>query len=467
MSSDTHPQNEDLTEDSSQEIRHIADHTQETQAHKGTLWDTLFYKTVLGGDVALVRKVVEYMEEHDMTTTLDWLFQRHEYASLAATTLKDKSQHVRPQKVAVFFLLVLVNIILSPVFYALHILSASWLNRKQKRISENIDLPLVFAVFTQNPDMVTYFLSQGVHLDDVDHKGSNVFHYIADMSAESSECGVEMFKSTASLVHDPVLLRSLLMEQRNSSGMTPVEATAKCGSPILLTEMLRSQEKAPSKSKKKSCSKLELVDVSYYESGSITHLSMLLNHLSDRDVACMPKEDLEVFSKKELLGKWAWLKTKQMMGGVLMFQISDIIITVLMLLILSASFIGKYGRSFDTWRYEQLGRIELQEVTCLGDKMRASSSAKMPSTALLVTVSYYKQKTILEELWQENSTQVENLFFNTKLTAPSLMRFYDRDSKMWNIKFLKLTTSEVDELYNSADEMPWANSYSRRPRDIY
>ena len=86
--------------------------------------------------------------------------------------------------------------------------------------------------------------------------------------------------------------------------------------------------------------KLEFVDVTKYEAGSITDQSTLPNLLSDRDVAKMTKDDLLIFDRATFIGKWISLKIRQMIAGVMLFQICDIVMTGIILFLLSSKYIG-------------------------------------------------------------------------------------------------------------------------------
>ena len=57
--------------------------------------------------------------------------------------------------------------------------------------------------------------------------------------------------------------------------------------------------------------KLELVDVTKYEAGSLADQSTLLNLLSDTDIVNMTTHDLQLFSKASFVADWMRLKVKQ------------------------------------------------------------------------------------------------------------------------------------------------------------
>ena len=158
--------------------------------HKGRAfrrrYDTYFYTIVLGGNTRAIQNAVEYMENNGMKDILDWLLKRADKKPSKYKTLL-QSYSVTARRCAIFFLLMVFNIITTPVFYFIHKMTYAMFNQRKKRISKNIRLPLAYAVFSQKEDMWTYFLTLGAGVMDSDSEGNNIFHYIADMSAESPD----------------------------------------------------------------------------------------------------------------------------------------------------------------------------------------------------------------------------------------------------------------------------------------
>ena len=133
----------------------------------------------------------------------------------------------------------LLNIIITPVFYVIHTATYALLNRQEKRISTNIRLPLAYAVFSQKEDMCIYFLSLGVCFMDSDSEGNNVFHYMADISAESPDRAIAMFKMLVEFMNDMDSVKALVLDKTNTAGLSAMEYVVKYGSPALMTEMLQ------------------------------------------------------------------------------------------------------------------------------------------------------------------------------------------------------------------------------------
>ena len=263
--------------------------------------DTYFYTIVLGGNTQAIQNAVDYMENNGMTDVLSWLLKRTKNNPSKYKTLL-KSRFVNVKRCVVFFLLMLLNIITTPVFYVIHTVTYALLNRQEKRISKNIRLPLAYAVFSQKEDMCMYFLSLGVCFMDSDSEGNNVFHYMADISAESPDGAIAMFKMLVEFMNDMDSVKALVLDKTNTAGLSAMEYVVKYGSPALMTEMLQfpnllrhsvltvtdkslkfNVKREPSKEQTRlSDTSIDHVDVSRYECGSLVHQSSLLNHLFDR-----------------------------------------------------------------------------------------------------------------------------------------------------------------------------------------
>ena len=466
--SDIEKEDNSETMEASAEVIHIANQAKETFTAKGHQWNTYFYKIVLSGNVKVTKEVVEYMKDNSMENVLDWLWQRASYEEMAHHKRR-KSGKLRVLRILMFIAFVVVDIILTPVFYALHIMSTMLLNREQRRISSKIRLPLAFAAISQSKELMAYFLSQGVEIDHVDKYGNNVFHYISDLSSVAAQSAIDIFQNTVSFIDDSDMVRELLIEQRNSSGLTAIEYVAKFGSPALLSKILthpnllqhisfascadgvhfaalESEDLKPSESSASDNAKtrLEIVDVSKYESGSIMDQSSLLNILSDRDVAKMNKEDLQMFEDGQLVGKWVKLKTKQMLVGVMTLQCIDVAITGVLLYLLSTSFIGTHGSTFRSWMYQQDITTVLREVQTWGHGYSD-------------IYTYEAYTTLIEELKDKLEDRFINklrilepekadLLFNKTLKD----KYDDLYTVRWNVTFAQPV---LDELFDQAIQM--------------
>ena len=246
----------------------------------------------------------------------------------------------------------LLNIITTPVFYVIHTFTYALLNRQENRISKDIHLPLAHAMLSQKEDMCMYFLSLGVCFMDSDSEGNNVFHYMADISAESPDRAIAMFKMLVEFIKDMDSVKALVLNKANTAGLSALEYVVNYGSPALMTEMLQfpnllrhsvlavidnsltfNVKKEPSKGKiRLSDTSIDYDDVSRYECGSLVHQSSLLNHLSDGSLMMMSPVDLKLFHSTALVGKWMSMKVKQMVAGVVSLHVLDVVFTCFLLL---------------------------------------------------------------------------------------------------------------------------------------
>ena len=207
-------------------------------------------------------------------------------------------------------------------------------------------------------------------IDHVDHYGNNVFHYVADLSAVAPSKAIQIFQNIVKGINDMDYVKRLLEQERNSAGLTAVEYAAKFGSPSLLSQILKQpnlmhttpftaradcvafsdgDDQAESEVIDHDCStRVELVNVSMYEAGSLADQSSLLNILSDRIVVNISQTELQIYSDAEFMGKWLVLKCKQMLPGVVFFHMCDCIFTCILVYLLNTTLIGQKGVAFET-----------------------------------------------------------------------------------------------------------------------
>ena len=419
----------------SKDVARIASQAEETFKNEGCCWDTYFYKVVLAGNVKVIKQVVSYMEKDGSTEALDWLFQRHEFEDIRHRKKKNSSR-LEIVRVLIFIILTSVNIMLTPVFYVLHLLVTSFFNQKRKRISGKIQLPLAYAAFSQNKEMVLFFLSQKVDIDHVDHYGNNVFHYVSDLSAVAPNKAIQIFQNIVKGINDMEYVKRLLEQERNSAGLTAVEYAAKFGSPCLLSQILKQpnllhttpfavhadcvafndgEDQATIEVNNHDAgTRVELVNVSMYEASSLTDQSSLLNILSDRIVAKMSQTDLQIYSDAEFMGKWLILKCKQMLPGVVFFQICDFIFTCILVYLLNTRFTGTDGAAYQSWYFGALHQIQMDELTAWS---KNTSSPFHPQAFHRIEndIRLQLQQRAFEHLWESDEDKVRNLLNATSL----------------------------------------------------
>ena len=423
-------------------------------------YETYFYKVVLGGNVKVVKQVVDYMDQNGMSDALDWLMKREDH-SKTKTQETNHSCQLCFSQFFMFVLLTTVSLFITPVFYMLHIMSTTFFNRQQERISANIKLPLAFAAFSQSKDMMQYFLLQRVDIENVDSQGNNIFHYIADLSAIAAERSIEIFSSVIQYVENEITSKQLIVEQRNSAGLTAVEYAAKFGSTALLAHILKhpnllkqttfavgKEEVRFHANNKENLSDantwLELADVTRYEAGSITDQSTLLNLLSDRDVRKMTKRDLALFENTSFVGTWISLKIKQMLSGILLLHITDFILTALLLVVLNVN-----GLSYPVslWKTQENLEVLLTEIQAFSHN--ESVIFEQDAFHRIMDQVYHDKKiSYFQEILNEEKKQ--HIFEKASHMFSSVSVYFNESLDNWKLSDFTVPAWTVDLLYESA-----------------
>ncbi len=195
--------------------------------------DTVLFRLVLGGNVGLVRAILEYMRDNHMEEELAWttgVKQHPMYNNIYKTSGWKWFNHIL--RFLTFLVLWVLFAISTPVFYLLHAVICRITTKLSARISKKPKLPLVFAVLSGNVEMVKVFLQFGVTTDSCDSQGNNLYHYLAD----KSETDPEVFSRCHKLlkkVTDPsqhAMLLEIITGRENEMGITPLEMLVLRGS---------------------------------------------------------------------------------------------------------------------------------------------------------------------------------------------------------------------------------------------
>ena len=210
--------------------------------------DTLFFKLVRGGNVSMVTQTLEYMTAHRLNDAMTWALSpdteyRPESPRQEPTRSTGYTQARRLLRVVVFAVLWIVSVIVTPVFYILHATSCTLVSGFVGRISHNPDLPLLFAVLSENADMVRLFLQYGVSPRCTDRHGNTVYHYLADISAEDPDkfkrCHLLMKEAVDDSQHS--LLTDSLANKENDMGLSPLEFLVHRGSIAVFIHLTREE----------------------------------------------------------------------------------------------------------------------------------------------------------------------------------------------------------------------------------
>ena len=457
----------------------IAKQADKIYRKQSTKWETHFYKLVLGGNVDEVTRVVDYMNANGMTDTLNWLLKKE--TAQKHSSCSCSSARLFLIRIYMFLCLLFVTVVITPVFYMAHMLSVSLLNRTQRRISKRSNLPLALAVFSRSQDMIKYFISIGVDIQQTDDEGNNVFHYIADLSATSREKANVMLDTSIEIFADYVPLDSIkrmLVDDRNSAALTVLEYSAKYGSLACLTKLLKmpnilqETEIAVAKQDVSLASngasivphantKLELIDVTKYEAGSLADQSTLLNLISDTDIVDMTEDDLEFFSKSSFVKNWISLKLNQMWPGIMVFQTIDIVVTVCLVLLLT----GSYNFDIYPWVSQNELPVYLTELNAFSEN-KSNVFKQTNFQRLISDMQFKEQVTYLAEVCV-NESVCESVVDISRKRNPKVNRYFNTVDTNWDIGDLKTPKWVTEEFYSVAMAMDdlyeyWDNFYILR-----
>ena len=183
------------------------------------------------------------MYQHSMMREITWAIGKQPENSRRArfktqNQPSDHSSSTGPQehamlkqvRVSCFVVLFILFILTSPMFYAVHaVLCQLDMQRHKGWDSKNLQLPLMYALLSEERDMVELFLDYGCSIKDQDADGNNVYHHLATMSAADSQKAIRCHTILISVCNDESAAY-VITEQQNRMCYTAWEYTAKYGS---------------------------------------------------------------------------------------------------------------------------------------------------------------------------------------------------------------------------------------------
>ncbi|KAK2153344.1 hypothetical protein LSH36_300g04081 [Paralvinella palmiformis] len=203
--------------------------------------NTLFFRFVTGGNVTIAREIIRCLHSEELKRELSWATGKptedevaEHYRLLEQVTRT--SQLIRKWLCFVVFFVLFVAT--SPVFYGLH--AIFWelgARRRVKSDSCSIKLPLVYALLSEDRDMVKLFLDSGCPVSKQDADGNNVYHYLARISADDSQKAIRCHEILKSACEDVDALKYVVTAQENKMRFTAWEYTAKYGSLLLCCKL--------------------------------------------------------------------------------------------------------------------------------------------------------------------------------------------------------------------------------------
>ncbi len=193
----------------------------------------------------LVTPVLKYMKENQLKDEMTWALGKDWEPSVhsKAVPFRLYKQLRWAGRVILFLILWLLFAVLTPVFYVLHAISCQGMTKAVGRISESPDLPLLFAVLSENADMLCLFLQYRISPWCTDRHGNTVYHYLADISAEDPD----KFKRCHQLMKEAVddsehsLLTDILANKENDMGLSPMEILLYRGSIAIFIHLNREE----------------------------------------------------------------------------------------------------------------------------------------------------------------------------------------------------------------------------------
>ncbi len=183
--------------------------------------DTAFFGIVQGGNTPVVRHVLQKLVGDNCFAELEWI--------TCATGKKRVGCWCVVAQVLLFALIFVATIILTPLCYLCHSACMKIFESRRRSLCRTPELPLVFALYSGEADMVELFLSL-VSMADTDSDGNNVYHYLSEMSMAEYDRALHCHQLLLQSHGDNTALRHAITNQENWLGLTALEHCARYGS---------------------------------------------------------------------------------------------------------------------------------------------------------------------------------------------------------------------------------------------
>ena len=345
---------------------------------------------IRGGNVYFIRKLIHFLKRNGLRQELRWLLgtdRSHKLRGQRRAGVRCQQEGLSANmgsrervpcttRMCHFFGFMFIFIwyvILTPIFYAVHsIVHQIYMSNCWKRPSQNADLPLFYALLSENPNMVRLFLENGSSSLSQDKDGNNVYHYLADLSLEEPHEAWRCHQVLSTCVADTKTLREVITRQKNALGLTALEVVAKFGS-LHFFQKLSNEEAAIgsqilkvsegslaakiSDAKTSSEIKLNLdpdvndgiitdaerrtsrsslrvvqIDVSMWENNDIMgRQSYPLQLISSRNVDAMPEIDVNSLLQCKFINKWMQRKLRRYFVYIVIGHLIELLVTLLFL----------------------------------------------------------------------------------------------------------------------------------------
>jgi hypothetical protein len=329
---------------------------------------------MLGGDVNTVRMVLADLDKGTFHKEKVWLLG-HDVENEKPTLCRNI--YGVCSRFLAFVCLFVFTVITHPIFYMVHAGLFAVFSRKEKLI-KCVNLPMVFAVMSRTPaEMMTILHKHGVSVCSQDKNGNNIFHYLVSLSLENSQLACKKVDTVLCFINDKITGKDLIFSRRNRQWLSSFDYAAKYGSlniirhitqhpflserqfpdPLISTNERGSETILPCEGI--STARVNLVDVTLYEKGTLQARSYFLNLLSQLNMEKLHSAEVTIFCINPFIQQWCQIKTTCITYVLIVRQSLDIFVTL---------FIFVYVVSLE--RYPKLnanaiGKIVMHEIHAL------------------------------------------------------------------------------------------------------
>ena len=201
----------------------------------------LFYQLIEDGETNNVDNVMQRLESN----ARKWILGLQNPENKHATSLTN-ARCCGYFRVISLIITTIIFVILTPVFYVIHGLIASFCRHWQLRgSSRQYPVPLFSAVLRGRLDVVTVLITHGAEYSQTDADLNNVLHHLSLISAEDPTTALHGYRSLRDALKEgegKTVMKNLL-QAKNKQGLCPAEQCALYGALRLCTELINDMSK--------------------------------------------------------------------------------------------------------------------------------------------------------------------------------------------------------------------------------
>ncbi len=198
----------------------------------------LFYQLIEDGDAKAVDNVMQRLEPKARKWILGLQHSKRKHAE--CVRLERRGHVITRIITAIMF------VILTPVFYVIHGLIASFHRHWQLRFSRRkYPVPLFSAVLSGHLDVMAVLLMHGSDYTQTDAALNNVLHYLGLISGDDPVAALRGYKSLRKVLveGDSKTIMQDLLHGKNKEGLCPAEHCSLYGALKLCTELINDMNK--------------------------------------------------------------------------------------------------------------------------------------------------------------------------------------------------------------------------------